>query len=112
MKIIRKIIKNFKRLNKIKEFVQKLPGILAKNFFPTLIVFFVLALLFSGFFHFKYYLSAKKIEPEILEPPFIFNNKDIQEILKTWQEKEEKFKDAEFKKYPNLFEIDEKENSI
>ena len=39
-----------------------------------------------------------------MEKPLEFNEKVYQDILKIWQEKEKKFEEANFKKYPDPFQ--------
>jgi len=88
---------------KIKEKLEKLPRILAERAFRTFFGLFILSLLFGGILFYKYNVLAKKLKPEITEKPLQFQEKNYEDVLKFWAEKEERFKEADSKQYPNPF---------
>jgi len=92
------------KIKEIKQFLKKLPRTLGKRSFLTFLGLLLIALIFSGFIFYKYSFLAEKEKLEVLEKPLKFNEKVYQEVLKIWQEKEKKFEEANFKKYPNPFQ--------
>lgn len=95
------------KIKKTKSFFKKLPRFLAEKFFITFLifVFFALVLGITVFYKFSVLTYQKKIET--LEKPVVFNEKNLQEIIKIWQDRQKKFEESESKEYPNLFKITE-----
>ena len=91
---------------KIKKFLKGLPRVLAERAFLTFLFLFLMVLIIGGIVFYKYNVLAKKAEPQILEQPLQFQEKTYQSVLKVWQEKEKRFKAADFKEYLNPFRID------
>jgi len=91
------------KIKKIKYFLKKIPRVLALNSFLTLLGLIVIALFLSGLIFYKYTFSISKIEIKITEKPLQFEEKTCQNILKTWQEREERFKASSIKQYSNPF---------
>ena len=52
---------------------------------------------------YKYYILAKRVEPEIKEASLQFKEDLYQTILSEWQEREIRFREAETKEYPDPF---------
>ncbi len=93
------------KLNKIKEFFKKLPRDLGEHSFLSFLGLLFLSLILAGFLYYKYDILVKKEEPEVLITPLKFKEDVFQEILKKWEEREKKFRDADFKEYsPNPFQ--------
>jgi len=90
------------KIGKLKEFLGKLPLVLAQHSFLTCLFLFFSALIFGGFLFYKYSFLAQKVEPELLST-FLLKEKIYQDVLESWQRQEEKFNEADFKEYPNLF---------
>lgn len=88
---------------KIKEFIKRLPKMLAENSFLTFLAFFLIGLIFGCLVFYKYGILIQKAKPEAIEEPLKFDEETYQDILKIWQEKEKKFKEVDFKEYPNPF---------
>ncbi len=106
IKIKSSVLENLlKQIAKIK----KLPWILAEHAFLTFLFFLFLVLILGGFIFYKYSILVEKKEPEILGKTFQFEEKTYQEILKEWQEREEKFEMASEKEYSNPFQEIKKE---
>jgi len=91
------------KIKKIGSFLKKLPKILGEKAFLTFLGLLVLSLALGTLIFYKYNVLAKKTEPEITEKPLVFEEKTYENVLKSWQEREERFKEAEFKEYPNPF---------
>jgi hypothetical protein len=91
------------QLKKIKSFLKKLPRILGEEVFLTFLGLLIFSLVLGALTFYKYNLLAKKIEPQITERPLKFKEKTYEDVLKIWQEREERFKEADLKEYPNPF---------
>lgn len=89
---------------KIKGFIKRLPKRLAENSFLTFLALFLISLIFGCLVFYKYGILIQKAKPETIEKPLKFDEKTYQNILKIWQEKEKKFKEVDFKEYPNPFQ--------
>ena len=94
-----------KRINlkKIISFLKRLPRILAKRAFLAFLILFSLSLIFSGLVYWQQSIFVKKTQPESVGRQLKFKSKTYQSILTIWQEKEDRFKQADSKAYPNLF---------
>ncbi len=90
-------------VKEIKQSLKKLPRTLGERSFLTFLGFLLIALIFSGFFFYKYSFLAEKGKLEVLEKPLKFNEKVYQEVVKIWQEKEKKFEETNFKEYTDPF---------
>ena len=91
------------QLKKFVTFLKKLPRILGEKAFLTFLGLMVFSLIFGAFLFYKYSFLTKKSEPQIPESPLKFKEKAYEDVLKAWQEREERFNKAEFKEYPNPF---------
>lgn len=91
------------KLDKIKEFLGKLPRILGKHHFFTLLVLIFLALILGSLIFYKYSILVEQEKPEVLEKPLQFKEKTFQEILTIWESRQKRFEEAELKEYPDLF---------
>jgi len=91
------------KTKKTKEFFQKLPRILGENAFLIFLGLLIIALILGGFIFYKYSILVAKMEPQVIEKPLQFKEKTYQAVLKFWQEKEKRFKEVDFKEYPNPF---------
>jgi len=92
---------------KIKKFIkhfEKIPIILASHVLLSCLGLLFLALIVGGFLFYRYEYSiiSKEMEPEVYNF-FSFKEKTYQEVLKIWQEQEEKFKKADFKEHSDPF---------
>jgi len=86
----------------IKNKISKVPETLAKRSFQLFLFLFFVFLLISAFVFFKYAISLKEKEvlPKKVEK---FNEKNLEKILKIWQEREIEFKKIDEKEYKNPF---------
>jgi hypothetical protein len=85
---------------KLKNFVKKIPRILAEKFLLTSIFLLILAL-FIGFLIFKSSTSFKGEMPQKIEA---FNKNLYQKVLEKFKERERKFEEIDQKIYLNPFE--------
>jgi hypothetical protein len=85
---------------KLKNFVKKIPRILAEKFLLTSIFLLILAL-FIGFLIFKSSTSFKGEMPQKIEA---FNENLYQKVLEKFKERERKFEEIDQKIYLNPFE--------
>lgn len=93
------------RTKRIKEIFKKLPKSLGEKAFLTFLVLLLVALIFGGIIFYQYGILAKKTEIQITERPLQFEENTYQEVLKVWQEKEERFKETDLKQYPDPFKV-------
>ena len=91
------------KIKKIGSFLKKLPRILGERAFLTFWGLVILALIFGAIVFYKYNFLTKKSEPQVPESPLKFKEKIYEDVLKIWQEREERFKKADLKEYPNPF---------
>jgi len=92
------------KLNKIKNFFEKLPEILGERAFLSSLGFLLFSLILGGLIFYQYAILAERKEPEISKKPLQFNKKNYQEILGVWQEKEKRFQGTDSKEYLDLFQ--------
>ncbi len=91
------------RINKLKKFLGKLPLIIAAHAFWACLILFILSLIFGANLFYKYNILAQRAELERLEQTVLFKEKTYQKVLEIWQERDERFQQADFKEYPNPF---------
>lgn len=89
--------------------LKKLSRIFGEHAFLTFLGLLLFSLILSSFIFYEYSISAEKVEPKVLEKPLKFEEKTYQAILKTWQEKEERFKEVDLKEYHDPFREIKKE---
>ena len=91
------------KIKKIKQPLKRLPRVLGERALLTFLGLFLLSLIFGLIIFYKYSILAKRVVPQITEKPLQFNEKIYQDVLKIWQEKEERFLETDLKQYPDLF---------
>ena len=90
-------------IKKIKKNLGKLPLAIVKHIFLACLFLFFLSLIFGAILFYKYNILFQRAELEVLEKPFLSEEKTYQEVLEVWQEHERIFKEADFKEYPDPF---------
>lgn len=90
---------------KLKRNFKRLIWILADKAFLTFLILFLIGLIFNGIIFYRYNILIKKAEIKTTEIPFQFKEKIFQDVLKTWQEKENRFNETETKQYPDPFRM-------
>lgn len=93
------------KIKKINNFFQKLPRALGENAFLTFLGLFMIVLILSGVLFYKYNILVKKTELKAAEKQIEFQEKTYQDVLKIWQEREKRFKEAGSKAYPDPFRL-------
>ncbi len=76
----------------------------AKHFFISCFILFVLALIISSLLYYYYGFLAERKEIETSSSPFELEESNYREVLKAWEERKDSFEKAEEKDYPDLFE--------
>ncbi len=92
-------------LNKIKVFLKKLPRILGERAFLTFLGLLFLSLIFGGFLFYYYDISIRRQKTEVQFKPERFKEEIFNNVLKGWEERGKKFKEAEVKEYSNPFQL-------
>lgn len=91
------------KLNKIKKRLRKLLFFPITHLFLTALLLFFLALIIGGFSFYKYVFLTQRVEILVKTSELLKEN-IYQEVLRTWQEQEKKFKEIDLKEYTNPFE--------
>lgn len=94
-------------MNKLKKFLKRLPRILGENAFLTFLAVIFISLVSGALVFYKYSISVEQSKPEVLEEPLLFSEKDFQDVLKTWQDRQKKFEEADLKVYLSPFRLTE-----
>lgn len=92
------------KIKKIKERLKRLPRALAERAFLTFFGLFTVSLILGALIFFQYSFLIQEKEPQITEEPLQFKEKNYQDVLKTWQEREERFEEADLKEYLDPFQ--------
>jgi cytochrome b561 len=90
-------------LPKIKIYLKRLPRILAEHAFLAFFGLFLLTLLLGGVLFYWFGFSVERMELETVKKQSQFNEAVFQKFLKEWQEREERFLEAETKTYADPF---------
>lgn len=90
-------------LNKIKEFLKKLPEILASHVFLTFLGFLFISLIIGIIIFYQQKILIERGILKVVEKPLEFEQKTYQKVLDIWREREKRFKETDFKKYLNPF---------
>ncbi|MBU0476725.1 hypothetical protein KKB68_01820 [Patescibacteria group bacterium] len=90
-------------IDRVKQFLKKFPKILIGHIFLAFWGILFLASILGVLVFYKYSFLAGRIEPEILEKPFQFEEKAYRQVLEIWQERGQRFERTETKEYPDLF---------
>jgi len=98
-----KLLKSKNQLKKLKRFLGNLPRKLAVSSFLSFLVLFFLFLIIGIFIFYRKVFLIQRLELESTQEVIRFQEDVYEEILGVWADKEEKFKAADSKNYPNLF---------
>jgi O-antigen/teichoic acid export membrane protein len=91
------------KIKKIGKFFKKLPRTLGERSFLTFLILLIIALIIGSLVFYKFSFLVKRQEIEVSRIPIKFQEKTYETVLKIWQEKEERFEEANLKEYPNPF---------
>ena len=94
-----KIKKNFGWLKSL----GRIPGAAASHPFSASLFLFFIALALGFLIFYKYVFLSQRAAFSIPEKQSFFNEAAYEEVLKRWQDQENKFKEAETKEYPDPF---------
>ena len=97
---------NFRKINliKIRNFLKKIPKILGEKAFLTFLGLLIIASLIGEAVFYKYNILIKKTEVSPPDTSLEFQEKNYQDVLKVWQDKEKNFEEADSRQYPNPFQ--------
>ena len=90
---------------KIIDFVKKLPWILGKKAFLTFLISLFIWIIIGGIIFYQSIFSLKNEDVKILEKQLMFKEKNYQNILEVWEEKEKNIEEINSKQYINPFSI-------
>ena len=96
---------NIFKIKRIKE----IPYYFAEHCFGFFIVLALLAMVCGGFIFYRYNVMPKSQQVENLDALLKFEEETYQEILQTWEAREQKIEQSEFKQYPSLFQREQKQ---
>ncbi len=88
---------------KIKTFIQKAPRRLAENTFLTISSLFVVVFILAGLIFYQYFILIQKTTPEITTDSLQLQKETFDKTLQVWQQRENNFKTADAKQYPDPF---------
>lgn len=97
------------KFSKIKQFLKKLPRILAKNAFLTFLFLFFGALIFGGFLFYQCTILVQKTEITPSKELVQFNKKLYQKVLIEWDKREKIYKETDLKELFNPFYLEQNE---
>ncbi|TSC75835.1 MAG: hypothetical protein G01um101430_5 [Parcubacteria group bacterium Gr01-1014_30] len=83
--------------------LKKLPLFLAKNAFFASLILILLAAILGILVFYEYVFLAERKKPDVLPAYPVLNEAALQDILKTRQERQEKFDQAQFREYNDPF---------
>ena len=102
-----KQVKFLLRGKKIKDWLIKLPELMAEKALISFFALLLIGLIFAGFVFYKKNMAIENKEIELTKQPLNFNQNAYQDVLNAWQEREEKLKQIDIKTYPNPFSVEE-----
>lgn len=105
MKFPTKIKFNIKKGKFFLELIKKIPRVIGENFLLTVLILFLLSLLWGSLVFYKYAILAERTELQIIKPPLQLNERAYQRILSEWQKREEKLKETGSKEYSDPFNL-------
>ena len=89
--------------DKIKRILQKLPKVLAENFFLTFLFLFLLALSIGGVVFYRFVIMSEAVESTEYKKPLKFKEDIYHQVLDDWNQRQDKFEGADNKSYINVF---------
>jgi len=94
-----------KQLEKIKNFFKCLPRIIGEHAFLTSLMLFFIAAILGGLVFYKYSILVEQRKSEFSEDLLYFDEKNLKQVLKAWQDREIRFQSADSEQYSNPFKI-------
>ena len=94
-----------KKAAKSINFLRELFFISARNIFWTCLAIIFICAVYGIFLFYQYGVLPAKKDPGFLKDPSFINKENYDNILEEWQKKEEIFKQADLKEYPDPFRI-------
>lgn len=91
------------RTKKAKKVLSEIPRILAENAFLAFLGMLLMSLFLAGILFYKYSVSVEKAELKAVDQSVGFKMEAYNEVLRVWQEREKRFREAGSKDYSNPF---------
>ena len=92
-----------KQFKKTGNLFKKLLRVIGERAFLTSLVFFSIAIILGVFVFYKYSIMVEQKEPELSQELLYFDEKNLQEVIKVWQDRQVKFQAAGSRQYINPF---------
>jgi len=83
--------------------LEKLSRRLAENFSSTFLGFLIIVLVLAGLVYYQYVILIQSSLATIKVKPLATQEKTYQKILDEWTKRNERFFQADFREYPDLF---------
>jgi len=93
------------QFEKIKNFLKRVPRIIGEHAFLTSLMLFFIAAILGGLVFYKYSILVEQRKSEFSENLLYFDEKNLKEVLKAWQDRQTKFQAADSEQYSNPFKI-------
>lgn len=91
------------KLGKFDKKIKTLPRFLTEHVFGFFMFLVFIGLILGGILFYQYSFLTEKREPESVSIFVQYKENVLKEILNQWSEREENFKKAETKQYPDFF---------
>jgi len=93
------------QFKKIFNFLKRLSKILGEHAFLTSLMLFFIAAILGGLVFYKYSILVEQRKSEFSENLLYFDENNLKEVLKAWQDREIRFQAADSEQYSNPFKI-------
>lgn len=91
------------QLTKVAFFLKRTPRWLAEHDFFASLFFILIAVIIGALVFYQYSFLAERAEPDVLDSGTALEERALEDILRLWQERQERFDQTEFKEYHNPF---------
>ena len=88
--------------------IKEVPYYFAEHCFGFFIVLLFLVIICGGFIFYEY---SKHPKIQDLDAQLRFDEETYNEILQTWEAREQKIEQSEFKQYPSLFQQEQEQET-
>ena len=93
------------KVKKLKKKTEKFLKTLTEHVFGSFMVLVFIFLILGGIIFYRYSFLIEKMEPVSSQAFVQYEENVFREVSNQWLEREEKFKQAETKQYPDLFNL-------
>ncbi len=89
--------------NKIRDLLKKWLFALAENPFLTSLALILISLIIGSFIFYQYSILVEESSVTVLNKTPAPEEKSLKNVLEIWQERQNKFNEADLQQYPNPF---------